>query len=139
MLWTDGWLRASADLVCTWAFPLRAAVSRPPLLLAGLCPAGLRVDFPTFAELYADIFTEVPAMIAQQQLLLQAGVPCFLMSNCSGEEWGPPGDAEESWGEADKPPSGVRTTADPAAPLLPCLAQPCLQSARSDQCVGVRP
>ncbi|KAL4458588.1 hypothetical protein ABPG75_013453 [Micractinium tetrahymenae] len=46
--------------------------------------SGLRVDFPTFAELYADIFAEEPAMIAQQQRLLRAGVPCFLMSNCSG-------------------------------------------------------
>ncbi len=30
-------------------------------------------------------------MIAQQQLLLQAGVPCYLMSNCSGEAEGLPG------------------------------------------------
>lgn len=62
----------------------RGQLSNKEFYQAVTSASGLRVDFPTFAELYADIFTEVPAMIAQQQLLLQAGVPCFLMSNCSG-------------------------------------------------------
>jgi hypothetical protein len=46
--------------------------------------AGLQVDFPTFAALYADIFCPMQPMIAQQQLLHSRGVPTYLLSNCSG-------------------------------------------------------
>lgn len=45
--------------------------------------AGLRVDFSTFAELYADIFKPIPPMIRQQQHLVAAGVPTYLLSNVS--------------------------------------------------------
>lgn len=59
--------------------PLAPRRGLPPVLHF----AGLRLDFATFAELYADIFTPQPAMIKQQQLLAAAGVPNYLCSNCS--------------------------------------------------------
>ncbi|PRW60139.1 haloacid dehalogenase [Chlorella sorokiniana] len=45
--------------------------------------SGLQVDYPTFAQLYADIFTPIAPLIAQQQLLAAAGWPTYLLSNCS--------------------------------------------------------
>lgn len=65
---------------------LRSGCSQ--LLATDCCPAarhaGLQVDYATFAQLYADIFTAIPPMIAQQQLLAIEGVPTYLLSNCSG-------------------------------------------------------
>lgn len=52
----------------------------PCLSLPGL--AGLQVDYATFSELYADIFTPIQPLIAQQQLLASAGWPTYLLSNC---------------------------------------------------------
>ena len=46
-------------------------------------PPGLRVDPATFARLYGDIFTPIPPMIAQQARLAAAGIPSYLLSNCS--------------------------------------------------------
>lgn len=48
-----------------------------------LLAAGLQLDFATFAQLYADIFSPVQLMIQQQQLLRSSGVPTYLLSNCS--------------------------------------------------------
>lgn len=65
---------------------LPPTASQPPLPLPypshHPAPAGLHLDYPTFCQLYADIFTPIEPLIAQQQLLA-ASLPTFLLSNCS--------------------------------------------------------
>lgn len=71
-----------------WWSLLSSVVYAPPACACRLpstsLPAGLRLDYPTFAYLYADIFTPVHSMIAAQQALAAAGVPTYCLSNCSG-------------------------------------------------------
>lgn len=64
--------------------PPRPAVflAHSPLPQLSPLPAGLQVDYPTFAELYADIFSPIQPLISQQQLLAAAGWPTYLLSNC---------------------------------------------------------
>ena len=60
-----------------------AMLSKRFLSAAALVPAGLQLDFSEFASLYGDIFTPLQPMLAQQQHLHAAGVPTYLLSNCS--------------------------------------------------------
>ncbi|EFN54145.1 hypothetical protein CHLNCDRAFT_135540 [Chlorella variabilis] len=62
----------------------RGALTNQQFYEAVVEASGLQVDYATFAQLYADIFTAIPPMIAQQQLLAIEGVPTYLLSNCSG-------------------------------------------------------
>ena len=73
-------VRAARDPA--WLAPSAARFQHPGLLLCLTCPAGLQVDYQTFSELYADIFTPIEPLIAQQQLRAAAGWPTYLLSNC---------------------------------------------------------
>ena len=45
--------------------------------------AGLTCGLQDFSKLYADIFTPIDTMVAQQQLLRSAGLPTYICSNSS--------------------------------------------------------
>lgn len=74
-------------LPCPLPEPPGIALPRVPCMLNAPCPppslTGLRCSFGEFAAHYADIFTPIPQMIAQQQVLAAAGVPTFILSNSS--------------------------------------------------------
>ncbi|MBX3746759.1 MAG: HAD family phosphatase [Verrucomicrobiae bacterium] len=66
--------------------PLLPAYERGELSSEGFYEAvreatGFRGDYPEFAGYFADIFSEIPPMVALHEVLRASGVPTFIFSN----------------------------------------------------------